>query len=182
MGKTIRCKTDVVVWVEELELGRFQERPFQAAEDKRATALWKDAAPCFSFPICISMPKNFAPDLNHSFAKTSTNVANWAQRFRFGKMENQLLIFTADFATRVVRNRGKPIRSCWSGLQRRDLAARVYCMCWNDRRLSSTGASRNFGPSLARQTKIRSHSGNCFRIRPAFALWISALTCSIMTE
>jgi Beta-lactamase class C and other penicillin binding proteins len=42
--------------------------------------------------------------------------------------------------------------------------------------------SLSSGPNLGRQTKTRSRSGNCFRIRRGFVLWISALTWSITTE
>src|SRR4051794_41857148 len=79
----------------------------------------------------------------------------------------------------VARNRGRPTPSCSSGLQRKELAARVYCMRCNNGKLDSTEWSRSSGPSLGRLAKTRSRFGNCFRIRQAFALWISALTCSI---
>ena len=53
----------------------------------------------------------------------------------------------------VARNRGCPTRSCWSGLQRKELAARVYCMRCNNGRLSSTERVAEFWPEFGQAEK-----------------------------
>ncbi len=53
----------------------------------------------------------------------------------------------------VTRNRGCPTRSCWSGLQRKELAALVYCMRCNNGKLNSTDAWRSSGLEFGQAEK-----------------------------
>ena len=87
------------------------------------------------------------------FRRTSNSLANSARRFRFGKTENRCSIFTVDFATPVARNPGQTTRSCWSGRQRKELAARVCCMRCNNRRLSSNRPVAEFWPEFGQADK-----------------------------
>jgi hypothetical protein len=49
-------------------------------------------------------------ELRRFLKKTSNALANSGRQFRFGKTENQLSIFTADFAMLVVSSSGLPTR------------------------------------------------------------------------
>ena len=115
--------------------------------------------------------KTSPSDLSPCSWRTSKSLESWARRFLSGKMENQLSIFTADFAMLAAKNRGKLIHSFSSGRPPRELAAHAFCMCCKSTGSASTGPWQSFGRSLLRLAKRRSRWHNCFRIRPDFARW-----------
>src|SRR5439155_14661 len=57
---------------------------------------------------------------------------------RFGKTGNRWSIFTAGFATRATRSRGRLTRSSWFGRRRKESAAHVCCMRCRNTKSTST--------------------------------------------